>query len=86
MSNPYRDKLLSIGISVVATPTRNREAASRALWEYRNERDVPAYRRLRANGVQPETVHNAEKVEKTADTVEQVEGPKPDPELADVGF
>ncbi len=78
MSNPYLEKLRTIGISVVATPSRNQQAASSAVWHAQNERDVPAYKRLRADGVQPQTVHGAAVLEQTANTVEQVEGPKPE--------
>lgn len=83
MSNPYRDKLLSISVSGAATPSRNRTLASNMVWHAQNERDVPAYRRLRADGVQPQTVHGAAALEAKAETVEDIEGPKP--EVVDAG-
>lgn len=68
------DKLRSINVSAVAVPSRRKEAAGNALWHQHNERDVAAYRRLRADGVQPPQVHGAWELERNADTVEQVEG------------
>lgn len=75
MSKPVDlDKLRSISLSAVAVPSRRREAAGSALWHSHNDADVPAYRRLRADGLQPQTVHGSAWLEANADTREQVEG------------
>lgn len=70
-------KLRSISFSAVAMPSRKPEAAGSALWHQNNELDVPAYRRLRKDGVQPQQVHGSAWLERNADTVEQVEGQNP---------
>lgn len=76
MSKPVDlDKLRSISISCVAVPSRRRAAAASAVWHSHNEADVPAYRRLRAEGLQPQSVHGAAWLEQHADTPEHVEGP-----------
>lgn len=76
----FREKLLTIQIAAKATPTRRPVTVERENMEERWSKDMPAYRRLRKDGVQPKGIDGAAKVEATADTVEQVEG-RPDARL-----
>jgi hypothetical protein len=63
-----RDHWLSIGISAAATPTRDRSQDTVAALERekRWEKDMPAYARLRKEGLQPKHVDGAHAMEQGA--------------------
>lgn len=72
----YREHLLSIGFAASAMPTRRAEAAKINATEKRWEADMPAYKRLRADGVQPKHIDGASRLEKHADHKLEVEAGK----------
>ena len=61
-------KIRSINIAPSATPSRRggSEAATNKATEQRWEQDHPAYRRLRANGLQPRSLDGAAELESRA--------------------
>jgi hypothetical protein len=78
----YREHLIDFGLSATAIPSRavNRtpgqpdEPAIQAhIRERRWERDIPAYRRLRADGLQPREVNGAALREKRGETRYDIE-------------
>ena len=68
------DKLRSITIAGAATPTRKANVNVIQKREKRWEADIPAYRRLRSDGLQPKRVDGASDVERKANEVHEVEG------------
>lgn len=63
----------SISIAPSATPTRSPRAADIKQADAAFERDGAAYRRLRADGLQPRTIEGAATLEAGADTKTDVE-------------
>lgn len=72
----YREHLLSIGFAASAMPTRRAEASKVNAKEKRWEADMPAYRRLRKDGLQPQTIDGAARLEAHADTALEVQAGK----------
>ena len=67
-------KLRSISIASSATPSRRGAVRDINAKEKRWDSDIPAYRRLRADGVQPRQVDGARELELNANEVHEVEG------------
>lgn len=69
----YREHLLSISVAPSAMPSRNPEAvrinAKEAAWQ----RDMPAYKVLREQGVQPKAIDGAADLAARAETKMEVE-------------
>ncbi|MFP4512087.1 MAG: hypothetical protein ACLFRV_03965 [Acidimicrobiales bacterium] len=62
--NPYLDKLRSVAIAPSATPTRgDGKAAEVNAREARWHRDMPAYKRLRRDGLQPPQIDGSARLE-----------------------
>lgn len=68
------------GISFGANTTTTRGAQVNEINERAKQwdRDMPAYKRLRKNGLQPQRIDGAAEIEKRASTAAQVEG-RPEP-------
>ena len=62
----YRDHLLSISVSASAMPSRKPEAAAKNVREAQWERDMPAYKRLRKNGIQPTRIEGSADIERSS--------------------
>lgn len=75
-------KARSVGISRVALGTRYPDVAETYARQARWDRDIPAYRRLRKDGLQPPTSDGAADLECSAVERHEVEG-TPDPKLMD---
>lgn len=69
----YRDHLLSISVGAAALPTRKAEVANTTAKEVVLGRDMDAYKRLRANGVQPKGIDGSAHLEKHASDQTQIE-------------
>ena len=63
----------SVNFSPSAMPTRSSDAATRNAHEKQLERDLPAYKRLRAEGLQPKSTVGAATLEQGASTKYEVE-------------
>lgn len=63
----YREHLLSIGFASSAMPTRRPEAAAINQKEAGWDKDMPAYKRLRKEGLQPRHIDGAARLEAHAD-------------------
>ena len=63
---PYAEHLRSIHISAHATPSRHQEAVNIDRTEAQWGQDMPAYKRLRANGLQPKNIDGCAELEKRA--------------------
>lgn len=62
--NPYLDRIRTVGIAPSATPTRgDGNAATVNAREQRWNRDMPAYKRLRRDGLQPDHIDGAARIE-----------------------
>lgn len=72
------EKLRSVGVAGSAMPTRAVAANRIAATEERWEKDIPAYKRLRRDGLQPKKIDGCADLESRASAPHQVEG-KPDP-------
>lgn len=72
----YACRLASVQITPSArgSAIAQRTNATEAQWNI----DMPAYKRLRDDGVQPRKVDGAARVEATASTLNEVEGHPPD--------
>lgn len=70
----YRDHLLSVGVSAAATPSRNRTTSDAIAREKRWDRDMPAYKRLREEGLQPKSIDGAGDLETRANDKLEIEG------------
>lgn len=66
-------RVATVGISAAATPTRRATTAAKEATERRWATDHAAYRRLRADGLQPRTSDGAAEVEARAETATEVE-------------
>jgi hypothetical protein len=71
----YRAHLLSVGISATATPSRavTKETNEAIEREKRWEKDMPAYARLRKEGLQPKHVDGAAAMESGANDKLEIE-------------
>lgn len=74
----YRDHLLSVNFSASAMPTRSqsKESLSVAKTEAGWEKDLPAYKRLRRDGLQPPHIDGSAKLEAVARDKVEVEAGK----------
>lgn len=59
----YRDHVASVSFSGMGMPSRRPEVADIQRREKALERDAPAYRRLRKDGLQPDHVDGSHKLE-----------------------
>lgn len=64
----YRAHISTISVSAAATPSRDRSKESVAIdaREKRWEKDMPAYKRLREDGLQPAHIDGSARMESTA--------------------
>lgn len=69
----YGCQLASIAFSGEMMVTRSPEVVEAAARERRWEKDIPAYKSLRRNGLQPKTSEGAHELMTTSNTREQVE-------------
>ncbi len=69
---PYRDHLLGIAIASAAIPSRRPAAVQTNATSARWERDLPAYKRLRGDGLQPPATEGAADLEARATCEEHV--------------
>lgn len=67
------DHYRSITVSASATPTRKAGVGRIDATERQWDRDMPAYRRLRREGLQPKSIDGAARVEAQAETSAEVE-------------
>lgn len=67
------DHYRSITVAASATPTRKRTVSAIDAKEKRWDRDMPAYRRLRKDGLQPKSIDGAAKLEQHAESKAEVE-------------
>jgi len=63
----------NVNFSPSSMPTRNSDAATRNAHEKRLEKDLPAYARLRAEGMQPKSTVGAAELESRANSRFEVE-------------
>lgn len=72
----YREHLLSVGVAPSATPSRGggARAAEIGATERQWDRDFPAYKRLRAEGLQPRRSDGCAELEQRATDRHQIEG------------
>lgn len=70
-----RTHYLSISISAAAMPSRNGPHSAYAIQKKEDgwERDMPAYKRLRDDGLQPKRIDGAAEIESKAETPIEVE-------------
>lgn len=66
-------KVLTVGFSQAAMPTRKPHIVFDTLKEKRLSDDLPAYKRLRLNGVQPTAIDGAADIEKRAEDRFEIE-------------
>jgi hypothetical protein len=66
-------KYLSVGLGVGTMPTRHPSSAVTEAREKRWEKDMPAYKRMRQQGLQPKTIDGAAHIEAKAETRFEVE-------------
>lgn len=69
----YREHLLSIAVSSAAIPTRRPSTVNTNIRESRWQRDMAAYRRLRADGFQPPQIDGSRLREKEAKDAYDIE-------------
>ena len=69
----FAEHVRSINLSSSALPNRRREAARLSFKDRRMEEDHAAYRRLRAQGIQPAGLDNCAQMEKGARTRYEIE-------------
>lgn len=64
----YRAHIMSVSVSASATPSRDRskETVAADAREKRWEKDMPAYKRLREDGLQPAHIDGSSRMEQTA--------------------
>jgi hypothetical protein len=72
MDEAFKAKLRSIQFAASAMPTRHVRAAEDAQREAAWERDMPAYKRLRADGLQPPHIDGSAVLERDARTETEV--------------
>ena len=63
----------SVTVAPSAMPSRSPEAVRINAKEKRWERDMPAYSRMRKNGVQPKAIDGSARIEQMAETKMEVE-------------
>lgn len=81
-----RDHYRSVGFGASATPYRRPEAMSKVAMENRWQKDMPAYKRLREDGLQPPQIDGCGQLEKHAELAKQVEmGTLADPKKIALG-
>lgn len=68
------EKLRSITFAPTSMPTRSIKAVQTGAREARWEKDIPAYKRLRKDGLQPQRVDGCAAVEAQAESRSDVEG------------
>lgn len=66
-------RIATVNVAPSATPSRHPEAASVKAREERWAKDLPAYKRLRQNGLQPRSTEGAARLEALAESPAQVE-------------
>lgn len=69
----YGCSLASVAFSAKALVTRSPEVVAAAAREKRWDKDIPAYKALRKDGLQPKTSEGAHELMTTSDTREQIE-------------
>lgn len=71
----YRAHLMSISVSAAATPSRDRtaETVSASSKERAWDKDMPAYKRLREDGLQPAHIDGSARLEQTANDRIEIE-------------
>lgn len=69
----YSCRLLTVGVAASSMPTRHPQAVGDEAREQRWNRDMPAYKRLRADGVQPQRIDGSADMEKRATDTFEVE-------------
>ena len=67
------DRIRSIGFGVGTMPTRHPGSQAVEAREKRWEKDMPAYKRMRQQGLQPKTIDGAAHIEAKAETRFEVE-------------
>lgn len=72
-------KVAGVAFGANSTTTRGAQVAATNQTAKNWDKDMPAYKRLRKNGVQPKGIDGAAALEARAETVAQVEG-RPDVE------
>lgn len=71
----YRDHLLSVGITASAMPTRSPAVVAITEREKRWDKDMPAYKAIRADGVQPRAIDGSAELQARAnDEIEVTSG------------
>jgi hypothetical protein len=60
-------------IALSATPNKAQEAQDAVATEKRWDQDMPAYKRLRMNGLQPKSIDGARELEIRAETKTEIE-------------
>lgn len=70
----YGCKLASVSISGVMMVTRKPQVGAYDATEKQWQKDIPAYKGLRRNGLQPRGIDGAHELAMRAETREQVEG------------
>lgn len=78
--NCFGCKIQSVSFGVAAFPTRKPDAVKHAEWVDQMETDMPAYKALRADGLQPPAIAGSRDRMMHAETAAEVEGR---PELSD---
>lgn len=69
----YREHLLSVGFAASAMPSRHATVADTTVREKKLDKDLDAYKRLRADGLQPKSIYGTDRLEKHADHALEVE-------------
>lgn len=69
----YGCKLMQVSIAPSAMPFRHPEAAGSVAMEGRWDKDMPAYKRLRRDGLQPPHIDGCAELEAKAETPTQVQ-------------
>jgi len=67
------DRLRSVRITAQATPSRNPRAVETENLQRRWDKDIPAYRRLVKDGLNPRSTDGSARLEATANTREEIE-------------
>jgi hypothetical protein len=73
VDNCFKCKCATFQVSAKATPTRSADAIARMEFERTQEKDIPAYKRLRAAGLQPKSTRGAAELESRAESRWEVE-------------
>lgn len=73
VDNCFACKCATIHVSARATPGRRADAVNRMDFEKVQEKDIPAYKRLKAHGLQPKSTRGAAELESRAESRWEVE-------------